>query len=179
MARCSQIVPLGSGSFRRVERGSGTAAASCDLLESTPAQIQVRVCQACDAGSRSQNGGGQWGGSLDIYSPTLASSLSSFQCAECVDYEPVFGGPRFSVRASGTQDPRRLIPSCALHCLFCGSRNCWWFRHCLLQVAFHVLRGSWICVGKRVRSRIHVVVCSYCSSSCRCVWDRGRLCIAL
>ena len=30
-------------------------------------------------------------------------------------------GGRFSVRASGTQDPRRLIPSCALHCLFCGS----------------------------------------------------------
>ena len=41
---------------------------------------------------KSQNGGGQWGGSLDIYSPTLASSFSSFQCAECVDYEPVFGG---------------------------------------------------------------------------------------
>ena len=80
------------GRFRRVERGSGTAAASGDHLEPTPAEIQVRTCQACDAGSRSQNGGGQWGSSLDIYSPTLVSSFSSLQCAECVDYEPVFGG---------------------------------------------------------------------------------------
>ena len=128
LSRSSQIVLLGSGRFRRVERESGTAAASCDHLEPTPVEIQARICQACDAGSRSQNGGGQWGGSLDIYSPTLASSLSSLQCAECVDYEPVFGGPRFSVRASGAQDPRRLIPSCALHCLFCGSRICWFLE---------------------------------------------------
>ena len=128
LSRSSQIVLLGSGRFRRVERGSGTAAASCDHLEPTPVEIQARICQACDAGSRSQNGGGQWGGSLDIYSPTLASSFSSFQCVECVDYEPVFGGPCFCVRASGAQDPRRLIPSCALHCLFCGSRNCWFLE---------------------------------------------------
>ena len=59
LSRSSQIVPLGSGRFRRVERGSGTAAASCDHLEPTPVEIQARICQACDAGSRSQNGGGR------------------------------------------------------------------------------------------------------------------------
>ena len=84
----------------------------------------VCACQACDAGSKAKTVVASGAASLDMYSPTLASSFSSFQCAEFVDYEPVFGGPRFSVRASGTQDPRRLILSCALHCLFCGSRNC-------------------------------------------------------
>ena len=33
--------------------------------------------------------------------------------------------------------------------------------------------------GAALVSRIQVVVCSYCSSSCRCVWDRGRWCTAL
>ena len=37
------------------------------------------------------------------------------------------------------------------------------------------IAGSWSCVGKRVCSRIHVVVCSYC----RCVWDRGRCAFSL
>ena len=118
LSRSSQIVPLGSGRSRRVAAG-----ALCDHLEPTLVEIQARICQACDAGSRSQNGGGQWGGSLDIY-----GSLSSLQCVECGDYEPVFGGPLFSVRASGAQDPRRLIPSSALHCLFCGSRICWFLE---------------------------------------------------
>ena len=57
LSRCSQIVPLG-GRFRRVERGSGIAVASGDHLDLTPAEIQVRTCQVCDAGSKSQNGGG-------------------------------------------------------------------------------------------------------------------------
>ena len=39
-------------------------------------------------------------------------------------------------------------------------------RHCLLQVAFHVLR--WQACPQ-----------PHSFSSCRCVWDRGRLCIAL
>ena len=162
LSRSSQLAQLGSESFRRVERESGTVAASCYHLEPTPAEIQARICQACDAGSSSQNGGGQWGGSLDIYSPTLASSFSSFQCVECVDYEPVFGGLRFCVRASGAQDPRRLIPSCALHCLFCGSRNCWFlelrWQACpqphscccvqLLQVQLQVRLGPWsLCIS--------------------------------
>ena len=119
-----------------------------------------------------------WGGSLDIYSNVGEQFLVIPMCRLC--------RLRASLREAAFQRPcirhtrpSSTHPSCALHCLFCGSRNCWWFRHYLLQVAFHVLRGSWICVGKRVRRRIHVVVCSYCSSSCRCVWDRGRLCIAL
>ena len=93
-------------------------------------EIQARICQACDAGSRSQNGG-QWSGSLDIYSPTLASSLSSLQCAECVDYEPVFGGAALQrlciqrTRSSSThpvvcaalfvlRQPHLLVPGVAL-----------------------------------------------------------------
>ena len=80
LSRCSQLVPLGSGRFRRVERGSGTAAASSDHLESTPAEIQVRTCQACDAGSRSRNGGGQWGSSLDIVGKQF---LVTLMCRVC------------------------------------------------------------------------------------------------
>ena len=41
---------------------------------------------------------------------------------------------------------------------------------CIVCSAAAASAGSWICVGTRVRSRILVVVCSYC----RCVWDRGR-----
>ena len=41
---------------------------------------------------------------------------------------------------------------------------------CIVCSAAAASVGSWSCVGKRVRSRILVVVCSYC----RCVWDRGR-----
>ena len=41
---------------------------------------------------------------------------------------------------------------------------------CIVCFAAAASAGSWSCVGKSVRSRIHVVVCSYC----RCVWDRGR-----
>ena len=44
---------------------------------------------------------------------------------------------------------------------------------CIVCSAAAASAGSWSCVGKRVRSRIHVVVCSYC----RCVWDRGRCAI--
>ena len=49
---------------------------------------------------------------------------------------------------------------------------------CIVCSAAAAFVGSWSCVGKRVCSRILVVVCSYCSSSCRCVWDRGRLYIS-
>ena len=96
---------------------------------------------------------------VNLYSPTLVSSFSSLQCAECVDYEPVFWGPRFSVRASGTQT--LVGSSCRVRCIVCSA------------VAAFV--GSWSCVGKRVCSRILVVVRSYC----RCVWDRGRCTFAL
>ena len=95
------------------------------------------------------------GGSLDIYSPTLASSpLVTPMCRVC-GLRASLREPRFSVRTSGAQDPRRLIPS------VCANIVC---------SAAAASAGSWSCVGKRVRSRIHVVVCSYC----RCVWDRGR-----
>ena len=115
LSRSSQIAPLGSGSFRRVEKGSGTAAASCDHLEPILVEIQARFCQACDAGSRSQNGGGQWGGSLDIYSPTLASSLSLLQCVECDRL-------RASLRGAALQRPciRRTRPSSA-HPVVCAA----------------------------------------------------------
>ena len=41
---------------------------------------------------------------------------------------------------------------------------------CIVCFAAAASAGSRSCVGKSVRSRILVVVCSYC----RCVWDRGR-----
>ena len=109
LSRCLQIVPLGSGRFRRVERESGTAAASCDHLEPTPVEIQARICQACDAGSRSQNGGGHWGGSLDIYSPTMASSLSSIQRTRSSSTHPVVCAALFVLR-----QPHLLVPGVAL-----------------------------------------------------------------
>ena len=121
LSRSLQIVPLGSGRFRRVERGPDIAA-SCDHLEPIPAKIQAHTCQACDAGLRSQNGVDQWGCGLDNYSSTLVSSFSSLQCVECVDYEPVFGGP--------LQRPciRRTRPS-STHLVVCaGSTNSWLMR---------------------------------------------------
>ena len=197
LSQCSQLVPLGSGRFRRVERDSGTAVASSDHLEPTPAKIQVRTCQACDAGSRSQTVVAS-GAAVLTFTHQRWRAVSRHSNVPSVSTTSQSSGGRAS--ASVHPVHKTLVDSSRrVRCIVCSAAAasagaCFVslslggvYRGCSRVDDCSHIGGSVTASSKlfpcsrfleRVRSRIYVVVCSYCSSSCRCVWDRGRLCIA-
>ena len=135
--------------------------------EDFAADLTLPFCQACGTPALPKFYGA-FQCELAVFGGLLSQKLAEQSACghvrgmpECVDHRAglIGGADAVSVRASGRTET--LVDS---------SRRV----RCIVCSAAAASAGSWSCVGKRVRSRIHIVVCS----CCRCVWDRGRLCIA-
>ena len=114
----------------------------------------VCACQACDAGSKAKTVVASWAAVL-IFTHQRWRVVSRHSNVPCVLTTSQSSGGCTSAFVHPVH--KTLVDS---------SRRVRW----IVCFAAAASVGSWSCVGKRVRSRILVVVCSYC----RRVWDRGR-----